>query len=448
MNAKISPDGTSYNSVTKLPPDYFNDKNSVKYRFTTLKDVAMSGTPRPIPYEDSHQDEILGYYDKYKDFTLYVHFPWCLEHCSYCHYYHGPMLKSQEIERLMAAERQHLKMLDEVVDLSAKNVRSIYFGGGTPTVIPADLLAEAFEFYSGRYGKDEECEFCVETSIYTLRPPKIALMKKYVNRLSVGVQSFNDRILKILERQHTGAQAVEMLQEIIPHFNNVNIDLVYGLCDQSIEDWLETIQIAIDVKVPSINIYRLDLREKPNLIRAYRESPEKFPDEILPWCMYNEAKQILERAGYRENLIGWFLLPQVKDTTVYRERWEKQTPCIALGPGLHNFAADHFYETIQEHHNYCTAVENGIFPIKHIARMTPDRQLVGYVLSQLKSNSPVYKSVIEQRFGSEHLNGFMNRISNYLQWNVLTQSGDKIEISKESHYLLEWVLQELVSTIP
>ncbi|MDQ1351597.1 MAG: hypothetical protein QG657_1902 [Acidobacteriota bacterium] len=432
--------------VQGLPGNYFEGKNGLTYRFTILKDIAVAGA-NPVPYDDSFQDSIYGLYGKYKDFALYVHFPWCIEHCSYCHYYRGPILKREELERMLAAERKHAQMMDENIDLRSKVIRSIYFGGGTPTVIPTDLLEEALEYYVSRYGGHEECEVCVEVSPITLKPQKIDILERYVDRLSIGVQSFDDRILKNVERKHTGARALELLQEVVPRFPSVNVDLIYGLYEQDLETWLKSVEEAVKARAQSLTIYRLDIREMPRIIKLFQEQPEKFPDEQLCWQMYTEAKKMLEANGYRENLIGWFLLPSVKDTTVYRERWEKQSPCIAFGPALHNYAADHFYETFPGHDEYIQALEAGKLPIKHMYTMTPEKQLIWYVQAQLKSNSPVYKTVIINRFGPNLLNWFMELARNYITWGVLHDSEDKLEIAEEYHYILEWVLLDFIHSL-
>ncbi len=430
-----------------LPREYFKGKDGSTYRFTILKDIAVAGADKPIPYDETHHDEIFGLYGKYKDFCLYVHFPWCIEHCSYCHYYRGPILKKEQLESMLEAEKKHAGMMDQRIDLPNRNVRSIYFGGGTPTVIPAEMLDETLDYYVGRYRKDPGCEVCLECSPITLKDKKIDILERYVNRLSVGVQSFNDRILKLVERKHTVEQAKEVLAEVIPRFASVNVDLIYGLYRQSLSDWLASVETVIELKAQSVTIYRLDIREMPAIIRTFRQEPEAFPGELQCWEMYDEARRLLLASGYRENLVGWFLLPQVKDTTVYRERWEKQSPCIAFGPGLHNYAEDHFYETFMGHGEYIAAVQAGKLPIKHIYNLTPQKRLVWYMLAQLKSNSPAYKPFIIERFGKEGLDWLMEIINNYIGWGVLQDTNDKIELTGESHYILEWLLLDLIHSL-
>lgn len=308
-------------------------------------------------------------------------------------------------------------------------------------------MEQILEYYVGRYGQNCDCEVCVESSIVTLTPKKIEILERYVNRLSMGVQSFDDRILKIVERKHKVAKTREVLQEVVPRFHSVNVDLIYGLYGQSFDDWVKSIEKAIELKVQSLTIYRLDIREIPSIVHLFRQEKEMFPDEHMCWKMYREAKNMLEAAGYRENPAGWFLLPRVKDTVVYRERWEKQSPCIAFGPALHNYAADHFYETLPDNHQYIAAVETGKLPIRHTYSLTTEKQVIWYVMAQWNSNSLVYKSVIIRRFGQDFLNWFMGLVQDYITWGVVKENGDKLEIAEAYLYILEWILLELIDSL-
>jgi oxygen-independent coproporphyrinogen-3 oxidase len=137
----------------------------------------------------------------------------------------------------------------------------------------------------------------------------------------------------------------------------------------------------------------------------------------------------------------------VKDTTVYRERWEKQSPCISFGPRLHNYAADHFYESLEKHEDYIAALEAGKLPIRSIYPLSPQKQLIWYVLAQWKSNSPIIQSVIIQRFGENLHDWFMKLIQHYLTWGVLNASEDKIRVNEAYHYILEWILLELIEAL-
>ncbi|MCP5054996.1 MAG: radical SAM protein [bacterium] len=428
-----------------LPEDYFNDKDGTNYRFTILRDIVQSGNNKPIGYNDSYHDEVIGYYDDYKDINLYVHVPWCVEHCSYCYYYSGGVVKRGVMDRLLEAEKKHAEMMEEKVGFENKTIRSIYFGGGTPTVLPNPLLDDFVGYFANRFGGKEKLEFCVESSIQALNRRKIDILEKYANRVSIGVQSFDNNILKIVERIHSAEKAEEILREMVPRFNSINIDLIYGLHDQSLDLWLDSVQKSIDIGVQSVTTYRLNIRETPAIIETFRKEPDRFPDENMCRRMYEEAREMYEAAGYKENLVGWFLKPQVKDTTVYRERWEKQSPCIAFGPGLDNYAADHFYQSILNHDKYIEAVNAGKLPITLFYKLDLEKQLIWYVLAQLKSNSPIYKDVIVKRFGEKRLDWFMGLARNYIAWNVLIDHGDRMEFTRENLYILEWMLIEVIS---
>src|SRR5258706_12190870 len=115
------------------------------------------------------------------------------------------------------------------------------------------MLTDTLSYFVDRYGRDAACEVSCEGSVSSLtrKAEKVDILERYVNRLSIGVQSFNDRLLRIVERTFTGAEAIELLQEVVPRFASVNIDLLYGLETQTERDWLDSIETAIDLRVPS-----------------------------------------------------------------------------------------------------------------------------------------------------------------------------------------------------
>ena len=426
-----------------LPKSYFQGKNGLSYRFYVAEDV-VNAVNNLLPYAEADRSYINGLYQNQKDVALYVHAPWCVERCTYC-YYWGSAEGRREMQRLVHSEQRHARLLDDTIDLASKTVRSIYFGGGTPTVLPNDLLEDCLSFFVEQYATTGSCEITCEASVASLNPQKLDIIEKYATRLSLGVQSFNDRLLRLVERSFTGAAAAEMLTSVVHRFPSVNIDLIYGLQSQTEQEWIASVEKAIELLVPSITIYRLEIREGHPLIKAFRAAPDTFPGEYACQMMRREAKSKLESAGYRENLVGWFLRPNVADTTVYRERWEKQTPCIAFGPGVHNYGADHFYYSTADKLAYITEVDNGRSPVQGVCRLNLEQQLIWYVMAQWKSNSSVSTAAICTRYGVPLLEWFMQLIRDFVRWGLLLFVQDTITLTDDGRSLLEWMLQDMIS---
>lgn len=232
---------------------------------------------------------------------------------------------------------------------------------------------------------------------------------------------------------------------MVERFPAVNVDLICGLPMQNPVNWLDSIHKAIDLGITSITAYRLELRDGTPIVRSFMENPDQFPDEVMCQDMYFQAKDMLLNAGYRENLVGWFLLPQIADTTVYRERWEKQTPCIAFGPAVHNYGADHFYDTFGDRDAYIEAVDAGKLPIERVGKLNSEKELVWYALAQWKSNRPLYKDILRNKFGEEKLQWFLGLIDNHLAWQTLYESDEAIEITETARAILDWILGDIIN---
>jgi oxygen-independent coproporphyrinogen-3 oxidase len=269
-------------------------------------------------------------------------------------------------------------------------------------------------------------------------------MTQYVNRLSIGIQSFDANLLKVIGRGAINQNTERLINKAVKQFPSVNIDLIYGLQTQTMDAWFRAVQKTIDLGATSITAYRLELRENTPILRSYIKNPEQFPDEMMCRDMYLQAKDMLLKAGYRENLVGWFLLPQVADTQVYRERWEKQTPCVAFGPDVHNYGADHFYDTLANQEAYIAAVNAGKLPIACIGDVNDKKQLIWYALAQWKANQPIYKDILQERFGDDNSEWFLGLIQDYVTWQII-ETGEKIQLTETARAMLDWILGDIIT---
>lgn len=438
-------DGTALRSAMGmggLPENYFEGKNGRSYRFLIFEDVVKLGPEPPRAYGPALRDELVAAYRGAPEIALYAHVPWCAEECTYCHYW-GKMGKRPEMEALLAAERAHATLLDGAAALRDKTVTSIYFGGGTPSVLPRDLLEEQLTFFRG-YKLAPDAEVCVEASVSTLTREKFELLARYATRLSIGIQSFNDRILSEVARTFRRDRAIETLREAVRRFPSVNIDLLYGLRRQTMGEWLETIDRAIELEVQSVTLYRLEVRDDPPLLRTFEEDPDAFPDELTCRQMRHEAKARLEAAGYRENIVGWFLRPTVLDTKVYRERWQRLTPCVAFGPHAQNYGGDHFYINLEAAGEYAARAGAGELPIGRVYTLGPSQRMLVWAMAQWKSNRPVSRATLHERFAGPWVERLEALAARWRGWGLVGEGLDDIELTDAGRSLLEWMLAEML----
>ncbi|HIC94723.1 MAG TPA: radical SAM family heme chaperone HemW, partial [Anaerolineae bacterium] len=227
--------------------------------------------------------------------SLYIHIPFCRAKCAYCDFnsYAG-------LEHLFAP---YVRALAREIELARGwhlQARTIYLGGGTPTVLPLDLLGEILAACRRAFRVPEGAEVTVEANPGTVDGDYLAgLLGLGVNRLSLGVQSFDDGELRLLGRIHTAREAVEachLAREA--GFDNLNLDLLYGIPRQTLAGWRETLRRAFDLRPDHLSLYALTLEEHTPLARRIAEGEVPAPDDDLAAEMYVLAEEMLAEAGY------------------------------------------------------------------------------------------------------------------------------------------------------
>ncbi|MCG7490297.1 radical SAM protein [Vibrio sp. Of14-4] len=433
------------NEVNLLPEGYLNGKTALNYDFYTQAEVVTSGSNPPIEYsESSHRKEVEKFYTNQPNSTIYIHTPWCETKCTYCYYYKTRMDSDETITALIDAEQKHSDMLDSAIGLKEKNIRSIYFGGGTPTILTAEQLEQNLSFYVDKYG-NKDTEVTCEASMSTLTPEKVDIAAKYATRLSVGLQTFDKALLKKIARVVPDDQETQ-LKTILDKIEYVNLDLIYGLQSQSMQVWLDTVKKAVELKVPSLTVYRLVIRANVPMSGAYKRNPHEFPTEEQSLRMYYAAKELLLAAGYRENLVGWFLLPQIDNTVVYDERWAKQTSCVGIGPGVHNYGDNHFYNTVDGIDEYIDQVSQGSMPIETLYQYDDSRKILWYMFSHWKSNKAVSKAELFSQFGASRYKWVRPMLAQYIKQGLISETENHIRVVENALPIIEWIIADILDS--
>lgn len=212
---------------------------------------------------------------------LYLHIPFCLKKCNYCSFCSFNMLSKKEI---------YLNALNVEIDYFYKNdkLKTIYFGGGTPSL----LEVEEIERILNKLNFDSKTEITLEINPYKMTFEKLKALKSIgINRISVGIQSFDDEILKNIGRLHTKNEALKVLENIeSAGFKNCSIDLMYGLPNQSVKNWEETLNFAKNLDIQHISLYGLKI-EKGTVFDKF--PPENLPDSDMQAIMYEKVIEIL-----------------------------------------------------------------------------------------------------------------------------------------------------------
>ena len=225
---------------------------------------------------------------------VYIHIPFCVRKCPYCGFYSQPVKSAEE---LRAYTDRILTEIDEFCSEQRDGyvVDSIFFGGGTPSIMPAECIEKILSVINKSFYVTQDCEITLEANPCTVRE-----LPSGVNRLSIGVQSFDDDVLKTLGRVHTATEAEDAFKAArAAGFDNINLDLMFGIPRQTMEQWVRTLEKAIELNPEHISFYSLQIEEgTPYLERFGRGEFDELPDEV-DREMYHTAIRLLKDAGYK-----------------------------------------------------------------------------------------------------------------------------------------------------
>ena len=261
--------------------------------------------------------------------ALYIHYPWCVKKCPYCDFNsHEGSIHNGYIKALLKDLDDDLKFIQN------RKIHSIFIGGGTPSLMSIEDAYELFDGLNERLSISKNIEITLEANPGTFEVEKFAEFRKAgINRLSVGVQSFKDNQLKFLGRIHSGGDALRAISEAKKvGFDNLNIDLMYGLKDQTIDMCLEDVMQAIALKPSHISFYQLTL--EPNTLFA--KYPPKLPIDEKIWNMGEQGAELLNQNGFRQYEVSAYSERPSEHNINY---W-KFGDYIGIGAGAHGKITD------------------------------------------------------------------------------------------------------------
>jgi len=282
---------------------------------------------------------------------FYVHVPFCKTKCPYCDFntYQGI---ENLIDPFLPALTSEIECWGET--LAHPAVKSVFFGGGTPSYLPPGYIEKILASIQESFQVAADAEITTEANPGDLDAAACAsILSQGVNRLSIGVQSLDNNLLNLLGRRHQASEAIEAFQTARQAgFDNVNLDLMYGLPNQSMEQWQQTLDQLVGLAPEHISLYALTIEEGTPMHRWAEEGKIPEPDSDLAADMYQYARESLATAGYHHyEISNWSLPDRACDhNLVY---WQNG-PYLGVGPGAHSHLGDYRFWTVLSPRDYNT----------------------------------------------------------------------------------------------
>ena len=299
---------------------------------------------------------------------LYVHIPFCKTKCPYCDFY--SIIDHAAMDRFVAA----LKRESVLYGKTFSRFDSLYFGGGTPSLIDEKGLAEIFTALRAQFEFSPDTEITVEMNPDDVTAEKLESYRNLgVNRISLGIQSLNDQELAFLKRRHTAEGAKKALTLIREHgFENVGIDLMNGLPGQTEKRWIDTLEEALSFGPAHISCYQLTLGSKTVFGKMLHEGKLKMPSEEKQGKTFLSTSRLLEKRGFIHYEVSNFARGK-KYRSRHNLKYWRHIPYLGLGPGAHSFHKNRRWWNVRSVEQYCAALNKNDKPIEGDETLSPDQ---------------------------------------------------------------------------
>ncbi len=354
--------------------------------------------------------------------SLYIHIPFCVRKCLYCDFpsFSGMESIFDDYVRMLCRE------IDETYsDYLGMEVKSIFVGGGTPSVLPPALLGRISDKIFSRFDVDSKAEITIETNPGTLDAKKLAEMKSmYFNRLSMGLQAWQDRLLKKLGRIHTADEfETNFLQARDAGFKNINVDLMFALPAQSLDDWQETLEKVIKLRPEHISAYSLIIEEGTPFFDMFDRGELKETDEETDRKMYYLAKEMLSDKGYKQYEISNFAREgfECYHNKVYWRTEEYQ----GFGLGAHSYADGVRFHNTYDMKEYLRG--EGLRLDKEFLSLQEKQE--EFMFMGLRMNEGVSEAEFLRRFGESMDSVYGDEIKELISEELLVKKDGRLSLT-------------------
>ena len=371
-----------------------------------------------------------------KPTSAYVHIPFCTQICYYCDF-SKVFIKNQPVDSYL----EHL--IEEYDSYDIKKLRTLYIGGGTPTALSAPQLAFLLEKLTDKLDLSYLEELTIEANPGDLDQEKIAVLKDSpVNRVSLGVQTFNDRMLKQIGRSHLEKDIYENIANLKKAgFDNISIDLIYALPKQTMEDVKTNVAKAIALDIPHMSLYSLILENHTVFMNRMRRGKLPLPKEDLEAEMFDYIIAELEKAGFEHYEISNFSKPgfESRHNLMYWDNAEY----YGIGAGASGYVDGVRYKNHGPIRHYLQAVEAGHARVQEEV-LTLNEKMEEEMFLGLRKKTGVSKKRFEEKFGISFEDQYGAVVSELTEQGLLVADRDIVRMTKQGLFLGDTVAEKFI----
>ena len=370
---------------------------------------------------------------------IYIHIPFCKRRCIYCDFF--STTRSEEKPTYVRALCQELAIRKNY--LEDEEIETIYLGGGTPSQLTEEELNEIFTSLYNIYKVKEDAEITLEANPDDLTPEYVAMLRTLpINRISMGIQTFQEETLKLLHRRHTARQAIEAFHQCREAgFRNISIDLMYGLPGETLDTWKEDLRQAIALHPEHISAYHLIYEEGTALWKLREEHQVEEADEDLSVSLFKTLIDELTQAGYQHYEISNFCLPGLHSR--HNSSYWTGKKYLGCGPSAHSYDGTSRQWNVASLEAYIHGITHGK-PDYEIEELDLYTRYNDFVITSIRTCWGMSLSQLRLTFGKELYDYCLRMAKPHLEQGVLEIKEDTLKLTKEGIFISDGIMSDLL----
>ena len=370
---------------------------------------------------------------------IYIHIPFCRKRCDYCDFFKSTDLKDKPA--LLQGLKKELE--SRSFELKDEEINTIYFGGGTPTTLLQDELQDLLNTIHQNYSVSTDTEVTIEANPDDLSQAFLSVLKEIgFNRLSMGIQSFAESDLKLMNRRHGVMQAIQSVKWAKrAGFSNISIDLIYGLPNQTLEEWERNIRIAVELEVQHISAYNLTYHEGTVFYdRLKKGDLKELPDE-LSVQQFELMIRILKEAGFEHYEISNFCRNGLYSQ--HNSSYWKSKKYLGIGPSAHS------YNLATRRWNV-SSIAKYLYGLNHNESYSETEilslqdQYNDFIITGLRTIWGISSEIIQLEFGSGYFDHFQKICDNYLKSDYIQVSLGKVSLTQKGLFISDKIMEDFM----
>lgn len=368
---------------------------------------------------------------------IYLHIPYCKQACHYCDFHFSTTLKGKE--DLLQAMRQEIALRKDY--FGNHSVETIYFGGGTPSILSVDEIAKLIETIYKNFTVVASPEITLEANPDDLSWEKLKDLQSIgINRLSIGIQSFHDNELKMMNRAHQAKDALQCLEQISQLFDNYSIDLIYGMPNSTASSWLKNLAILEKFPIPHLSSYALTVEPKTALQHFVNQGvitlleEEKVQEQFELLIDFTEEHHFIHYELSNFGKEGYFS----KNNTAY---WLGK-PYVGIGPAAHSFNQKERGWNLANNPQYTKAIKQNTLAIETETLSKKDR-FNEYIMTGLRTMWGVSYEKISLEFGERYVTYLQQSAQKHLENHLLYEDNQILRTTRKGKFLSDGIASDL-----